>query len=64
MRAPEGSAQWRSYWKEGGSQAYVTALQAMEAADASAANQLAYSDARAAFSNTGEAPAAETAKAE
>jgi hypothetical protein len=33
MRSPEGSAEWRSYWREGGSQAYGEALRAMEAAD-------------------------------
>jgi hypothetical protein len=35
MRAPEGSAEWRAYWREGGSVQYLAALQAMEAAEAS-----------------------------
>jgi hypothetical protein len=34
MRAPEGSAEWRSYWREGGSAQYLAALQALEVADA------------------------------
>jgi hypothetical protein len=33
MRAPEGSAEWRSYWKEGGSVAYGETLRALEALD-------------------------------
>jgi hypothetical protein len=32
MRAPEGSAEWRQYWREGGSAQYLAALQAMETA--------------------------------
>jgi hypothetical protein len=35
MRAPENSPEWKSYWREGGSLAYLSALRAIEAADVS-----------------------------
>ncbi len=33
MRSPEGSEGWTRYWRGGGSQDYLTTLQALEAAD-------------------------------
>jgi hypothetical protein len=34
MRAPQSSPEWRKYWQGGGAQAYLKALQTLEAADA------------------------------
>lgn len=53
MRAPEGSEEWRSYWKNGGSQAYGAALQALEAADTAPPPTLADGEASAASQPTG-----------
>jgi hypothetical protein len=41
MRAPQGSPEWTSYWRGGGSRAYGEALRAMESVDAAPAAPLA-----------------------
>ncbi len=33
MKAPEGSPEWKAYWREGGSADYLAALQAMDTAE-------------------------------